>query len=274
MRYVLMFFIVSSFYMSSPVYAQEAAAEAEVVAEEEVKPKKPKPPLYVVIEFENGGNIFGKAIFTGGTRPPAETLTITSEKEFCGDTLPAKKFSINAANEIKNAVVFLADIKEGKAVPEQDVIIDNVGCAFEPRIHVGFSAHKNKAVNTNSDPVFHNVHAYIRGRTVYNLGIPETGFQAKRKLRPGLMSIKCNAHPWMLAYSYNFPHPYASLTDDSGSFSLTNIPAGEYELKAWHEGFGEISLGKVTIAGGDTVEKNAEFSEVSVKKNTKKEHMK
>ena len=33
------------------------------------------------------------------------------------------------------------------------------------------------------------------------------------------------------------PHPYYAVTDESGKFELTDVPPGEYELVAWHEGW-------------------------------------
>ena len=34
------------------------------------------------------------------------------------------------------------------------------------------------------------------------------------------------------------PHPYYAVTDDSGAFELVrDVPPGEYEIVAWHEGW-------------------------------------
>jgi hypothetical protein len=33
------------------------------------------------------------------------------------------------------------------------------------------------------------------------------------------------------------PHPYYAVTDENGAFQLTNVPPGEYEIVAWHEGW-------------------------------------
>jgi hypothetical protein len=32
-------------------------------------------------------------------------------------------------------------------------------------------------------------------------------------------------------------HPYYAVTDDSGTFELTDVPPGNYEIVAWHEGW-------------------------------------
>lgn len=213
---------------------------------------------YKVIKVADGGSLSGKALFTGPVIPKDEIVKLTSERALCGDTLPAGKYIINENREIKNVIVYIADIKSGKEIPRHPVTIDNVLCEFVPRVNVTFRG--NIAINRNSDPVLHGVHPYIRGGTVYNLALPFKEQEVKRKLRrTGLMEYRCSLHPWMRAYIYVFNHPYAAVTSDTGDFSITDIPAGSYEIKAWNEAFGEISLGKVTIAAGKLKKIDAEF---------------
>ena len=33
------------------------------------------------------------------------------------------------------------------------------------------------------------------------------------------------------------PHPYYAVTDANGNFQLTDVPPGQYEIVAWHEGW-------------------------------------
>ena len=136
--------------------------------------------------------------------------------------------------------------------------MDNVLCAFVPHTSVGFKGNEIDIIN--SDPVFHNVHAYIKGKTTYNLGLPDPGSKVTKKMkRDGVMEVKCDSHPWMLGYVFISKHPYAVTTNDSGDFTISDIPAGEYKVKAWHEGFGEIDLGKVKVTTGKAAKVNAEF---------------
>ena len=220
--------------------------------------KKKKKAKYEVIEVTDGGSISGKALFTGANPPKDETVTLTSEIDLCGNTLPAEKYLINGNKEIKNVVVYLAKIKAGKAIPKDKALIDNVICAFVPHVSVGFQG--NEVDIKNSDPVFHNVHSYIKGKTTYNLGLPDKGSQVTKKMkRAGIMEVKCDSHPWMLGYVFISKHPYAVATDDKGAFSITDIPAGSYDVKAWHEALGELDLGKVTVEAGKTATLNAEY---------------
>mgnify|MGYP001593006902 CR=1 FL=1 len=41
------------------------------------------------------------------------------------------------------------------------------------------------------------------------------------------------------ASNWSLPHPYGVVTDATGAFKLTDVPAGTYKLKIWHEAFGE-----------------------------------
>jgi hypothetical protein len=54
----------------------------------------------------------------------------------------------------------------------------------------------------------------------------------------GLANVRCNGgHAWMNAEILVVPHPYYTVTDESGRFQLTDVPPGECEIVAWHEGW-------------------------------------
>jgi hypothetical protein len=93
----------------------------------------------------------------------------------------------------------------------------------------------------NSDPILHNTHSYLEGtRTLFNLALPLQGQKIKRKMKkPGLVNLKCDAgHTWMSAYIVVRDDPYFAVTDEKGEFSISDIPPGTYQLKAWHETLG------------------------------------
>jgi hypothetical protein len=51
----------------------------------------------------------------------------------------------------------------------------------------------------------------------------------------------------MRAYIHVFDHSFFAVTDERGAFSIPDIPAGKYMLKAWHEDAGLRSQ-EVTIS--------------------------
>ena len=54
-------------------------------------------------------------------------------------------------------------------------------------------------------------------------------------------------------------HPYAVVVGDDGSFTLDNVPAGDYTVKAWHPRFG-VKKAKVTVPAGGAAEANFTYS--------------
>ena len=49
------------------------------------------------------------------------------------------------------------------------------------------------------------------------------------------------------------PHPYFSISGKDGTFTLKNLPPGDYVIEAWHEKYGTQTQ-KVTVADKDTKE--------------------
>ena len=58
--------------------------------------------------------------------------------------------------------------------------------------------------------------------------------------KTGVVVIYCLLHEWMRAYVMVVDTPYFGKTDDSGVVTLDNLPAGKYEVRAWHPDMGSI----------------------------------
>jgi len=56
-------------------------------------------------------------------------------------------------------------------------------------------------------------------------------------------------------------HPYYAITDEHGSFRLTGVPPGEYEIVAWHEGWRVAREEPVLDVGTQTKTKRLFFTE-------------
>ena len=63
----------------------------------------------------------------------------------------------------------------------------------------------------------------------------------------------------MLGFVHIFDHPFFAVTDNKGSFSIPNVPAGTYTLKAWHEDAG-LNNQEVVVSEGGEVRVNFEFA--------------
>ena len=58
----------------------------------------------------------------------------------------------------------------------------------------------------------------------------------KRRLdSPGVVELLSGSgYFWMRAYVHVSEHPYLTRTDAAGRFRLEGVPAGDYDLVAWH----------------------------------------
>jgi len=52
--------------------------------------------------------------------------------------------------------------------------------------------------------------------------------------RPGIVTIGCNIHDWMLGYIYVAETPYLARTGADGRARLEGLPPGRYLVRVWH----------------------------------------
>lgn len=163
------------------------------------------------------------------------------------------------AGEIKGKVSGVSGVSvvyvnaiAGKTLPtpEKHVVIDQKGLMFHP--HVTAIEQGTTVDFLNSDNVAHNVFwPSISGnkKLGHNLGTWPKGEKKPFKFdNPGVAPLLCNVHPEMSAYVVVSPTPYFAETDDSGNYTIANVPDGSYTVTAWHEGAKNQSK-PVTVAG-------------------------
>lgn len=215
---------------------------------------------YEVIDVNNGGSIKGSISFKGDHSLPA--LKITKDTDFCGQSVATDHFMVGANGGLANAVVSIEKIEKGKAYNPQEIVpFDNKKCMFTP--HVTTAVKGQKLGVNNSDPLLHNTHLYQgkKNRTLYNIALPLQNKVIKKSMKkPGLVTVKCDAHEWMLGYIYVTNHPYSAATGADGKFVLDNVPPGTYQINIWHEKLGVVSK-EVTVAANKTSALDHEFSQ-------------
>ena len=188
------------------------------------------------------GKITGTVQYTGPPVKPAEMKVTMKHSE---------AVVVSEDKGLRFAVISVAGL-EKKVEPKQ-LTLDQKDCMYVP--HVQAAVVGSKLAIQNSDPVLHNVHAYIGDdETAFNLAMPKKDQKIKKKLTDsGVMRIACDAgHTWMGAYVVVFEHPYFAVSDAKGEFVLNDVPVGEHKLELWHEKLGKQTK-KVTVAKGQTV---------------------
>jgi hypothetical protein len=210
-----------------------------------------------------GGQVTGKVVFKGDAPAPRQ-IQITKDNGVCGaGTREVVEVAAKGGN-LKGAVVYIGKIDKGKAWGDLDKpLLDQQGCRFSPDVLV--SRKDADLTIRNSDTVLHNIHTYeIIGtvrRTMFNVGQPDKGDmkQPLKLRRSNVVKIECDAHDFMHAWAFAADNPYLAVTKEDGSFAIADLPAGDYELKAWHPVLGEKSA-KVTVKAGAATTASFEFS--------------
>jgi hypothetical protein len=185
------------------------------------------------------GSLKGRFIVDG--KPAAPPALVVDKDQFCIDKKPVNEaLVIGKDNTLANAVVYLRLPRRGDVAIHPDyedqlkepVVLDNVGCSFEPRVtlvRVGQTLQVK-----NSDPTGHNTNISLFG---FNPVVPANSkIDVKaQKDAPLPTPVRCNIHPFMQAHVLSLKHPYMAVSADDGTFEIKNLPAGKHEIQLWHE---------------------------------------
>jgi hypothetical protein len=195
---------------------------------------------YQVVSVANGGSISGTVKWAGPAAPKLE-VAINKDAEICDPemhkTRSLERLIVGPDGGVANTIVYLKNISSGKAMdlPEPRRALDQKHCRYEP--HILLVPQSETLSMKSSDRVLHTVHS--DGAASFNLAFPFTDHVTKQNVSTaGLINLKCNGgHSWMNAEVMVVSHPYYAVTGEDGKFELTDVPPGDYQIVAWHEGW-------------------------------------
>lgn len=208
------------------------------------------------------GSLTGRVNFKGA-RPAPLKIDMGADKKClklsAGQDAVSDQVVVNANNTLKNVFVYVKSglPKKSWPTPAAAVKLDQKGCQYSPHV---FGVMVNQPIEIgSSDETLHNVHALPKNSKPFNLPFPKRGMTRKEAFAsPEVMvKVRCDVHNWMSAYVGVLDHPFFSVTDDQGRFSIAGLPPGTYEVEAWHEKYGTAAT-TVTVGAGGTG--SAEFS--------------
>lgn len=87
----------------------------------------------------------------------------------------------------------------------------------------------------NHDTILHNVFSFSDAKP-FDLGLYKDP-EVKRVTfdKPGRVDVFCSIHSRMNCVILVLPNPWFATADAKGRYTISNVPAGTYKLKAWHE---------------------------------------
>lgn len=191
---------------------------------------------YDEIAVKDGASIRG-IVKVEGKLPKLAPLQVTKYKDVCKD-VPNESLVLGPGQGLRYAVITLEGIGKGKAVEKETFHeLDNLRCRYMP--HVSAASVGQFVVLKNSDPILHTAHASFSGeQPQFNVGLYPGRVSRKPLITAGVVKIRCEVHPWMAAYIVVTDHPYHAISDIYGEYEITDVPAGVYQLKVWHESLG------------------------------------
>ena len=191
------------------------------------------------------GTFKGKVVLTGAVPALAPLIAQgadVKDKEVCAAVdVPDERLVVGEGNGVENVFIYLAKApKGGKALPDspEPFLFDQKNCRFEPHCLVIPTGQTIKVLS--ADSVAHNTHTYPNKNQGVNNGVAPGDREgllsfAYRKSEAQPLSVKCDYHTWMTAYHLPLDHPYAAVTDKTGSFTIPDLPSGKHTFIVWHE---------------------------------------
>jgi len=138
------------------------------------------------------------------------------------------------ATDVPQAVIWLTPVRgTAPAVPPARADVTTEKRTFSP--HVIVVPVGSTVRFPNRDGFNHNVFSLTEGNT-FDLGLYDRGDgKSTQFLNAGIVSVFCNVHSTMSAIVVVRNTPWFAQPSADGSFSIPNVPAGEYQLHLWHE---------------------------------------
>lgn len=218
---------------------------------------------YTGADVKDGGSISGTVKFAGAA-PAPKKLEVSKDKEVCGKSAKTDQSLVVSNGNLVNAVVTITDIKTGKKMDMKKVKLTQKDCEYQPHV-LAFPAGSVVEIE-NPDGILHNVHSYSKANPAFNVAQPKFKKTIEQKIeKPEAINLKCDVHGWMSGWLVATENPYFAVTDNSGSFKLTDVPPGTYTVQVWHETLGNEAAKtkpvtqKVTVKAKEDAKVNFEM---------------
>ncbi len=207
------------------------------------------PPIHASTQFDpsTAGTIEGRVTWNGDI--PSVPALVIQASPLAGEALRKRQIRANpnapridgATRGVENAVVFLRGVDPERARPWDypSVVIEQTDFQFHVRQgsqgagRIGFVRRGDSVTMVSRDDVFHSLH--VNGAAFFTLAFPDLDRPLQRVLPDrGVVELTSAAgYYWMRAYLFVADHPYYCLTRPDGSFRLSKVPPGHYELVCW-----------------------------------------
>ena len=197
-------------------------------------------------QAQSGSNIVkGKITFVSSTK---STFKRGASYDTNATTASAEKKRINALNSPKkNIYISLHPLDFKPSLKKVDAQMTQREETFTPNIVAVTKG--SKVYFLNEDEQFHNIYS-LTPKARFNIGRrPPGNVYAQRIDKVGVVKLGCDIHPEMGAVVLSLDTPYFTKIKNDGTFQLSGLPDGNYELRAFHPAYRSYSA-QVKCTGG------------------------
>lgn len=203
--------------------------------------------------FAAGGVVSGHVVVTKSMTKRRVTLPAYDLRGVqVNTTHPNPPASPNTTvDELSRVIIYL----EGpglKTATAASATLTQKGRQFDPEIVV---VPVGSSVSfPNEDPIFHNVFSLSKAKE-FDLGYYPAGqTRSVRFEKPGIVQVYCHIHPDMNAAIVVVANSFWTRPQQGGAFDFSSVPAGSYDLVAWHRSAGFFHRHITVTDGGSTEE--------------------
>jgi Carboxypeptidase regulatory-like domain len=219
---------------------------------------------YEEATVSNGGTVTGTVQFSGEIPEPTSfELRRYPDQVYCGALSDGsgyrllREVTVGAQQGLKDVVVTIENIGKGKPFELTETKLEANICQFVPFVSVMRELHLLTVKNL--DPVSHDLQIYERDREhvfimFHRPALTKSGTSDTIHFTGNRRSVimQCGMHAFMLGHGLAVENPYYAITGSEGAFTITDLPAGTYRIKAWHPTLGEKEQSVTVAANGTT----------------------
>ncbi len=196
------------------------------------------------------GKVFGKVFFS-----KAAAATNRSSKGLYGKST-SRLTQAGGAQSDKRAVVYIVKVPGKFNAPQSHPAMRQKNVSIVPRVLPIIAG--TTVDFPNEDEIFHNIFSLSPGKN-FDLGRYAKGVSKSVTFSTlGNVKVFCDIHSNMGGTILVLQNPYFTITQGDGSYTLSGVPTGTFDLTAWSESGGSQTQ-KITVASGAGTETTFSF---------------
>ena len=227
--------------------AVAACSKKEEAPAESASAPAAAAPAATPIDKSTVGSISGTVTFDGA-KPKAAKIDMSQDPACAKKGENTVETYAGDGKDLANVFVYVKDGLGNRTfdTPTTPVELTQEGCRYHPHV-LGVMVNQPIDIK-NADDTTHNIHPTPANNREWNESQPPKGADLNKNFAREeiMLPVKCNQHPWMKMYINVVKSPYFAVTGNDGTYTIKDLPPGDYTIAFVHEKGGEVTQ-KVTV---------------------------